>query len=50
MREAKNYIPGLGRQFKIARDEVDFVTLSKEEYDALMARIEALEEGAGAPE
>lgn len=43
MKPAKNYIPGLGKQFKIAVDEVEFVALTKEEYDALIARIEALE-------
>lgn len=41
--DAKKYIPHLGRDFKIAKDEVHFHTMTKEEYEALIARIEALE-------
>lgn len=46
MHDAKKYIPHLGKDFKVAADEVQFHTMTKEEYDALIARIEALENPA----
>lgn len=44
--DAKKYFPGLGSSVFIKEDEVAFHVISKEDYDALLKRIEDLEKAA----